>query len=158
MTITNEKQLSNSTAIKKILSILLALISVVTMFTATHIDAQAATWRTGNFDTGYTAKGYTTIYLTSKKGKLQNGKIKVYAYDKLGYKTNAKLHIVLRTTSGKWICEFNTTSGSTLKLGNDHYAYRVYISPQKLSNSANDFLNMGKCVYWGIQCTSNTTI
>ena len=42
MTITNEKQLSNSTAIKKILSILLALISVVTMFTATHIDAQAA--------------------------------------------------------------------------------------------------------------------
>lgn len=67
MTITNEKQLSNSTAIKKILSILLTLISVVTMFTATHIDAQAATWRTGNFYTEYTSKGYTTVYLISKR-------------------------------------------------------------------------------------------
>ena len=158
MTKTNEKSLSKANVTKKVLAMIIALISIFAMLSSTGMDAQAATWRTGNFDSGYTAKGYTTVYLNTKKGKLQNGKIKVYAYDLLGCKTNAKLHIVLRTTSGKWICEFNTTSGSTLKLGNDHYAYRVYISPQKIKNSADDFLNCGKCVYWAIQCTSNTYI
>jgi len=145
---------------KRLLAVLLAVISVFTVFSATQLNASAATWRTGRFDDGYYARGYTTVYLTrNNKGKLQNGKIKVYSYNSVtGWKTNGKLHIVLRTTGGKWICEFNTTSGSTLKLGNDHSAYRVYICAQDLKSDAKNFINLGNCGYWAIECKSNTYI
>ena len=150
----------NNTLRQKLLALLLTIISVLTVFTATGISADAASWRTGRFDLGYTAKGYTTVYLSkNNKGKLQNGKIKVYSYNSVtGRKTNGKIHILLRTTGGRWICEFNTTSGSTLKLGNDHAAYRVYISAQDLHCQAKNFLNDGACGFWAIECKSNTYI
>ncbi len=158
MTHANVKKATHTLATKKLLALLLAFISLFATLSASQIDAQAAEWRTGRFDSGYTAKGYTTVYLTKKNGKLQNGKIKVFTYDMMGWKSKAKLHIVLRTTGGRWICEFDTTSGSTLKLGNDHAAYRVYIAPKKLKNSGDDFVNLGKCCYWAIHCTSNTYV
>ena len=155
-TMTNTK----TTIIKRVLVAIVALMTAFTVWNATQIDAQAATWKTGCFDTGYTAKGYTTVRLSkNKKGKLQSGKIKIYTYNSLtGWKTSGKIHVTLRDTNGRWICEFDTTSGATLKLGNDHAAYRVYIAKKKMKNSADDFINVGNCGYWAIQCTSNTYI
>lgn len=116
-------------------------------------------WKTGYFDSGYTAKGYTTIHLNQGANQ---GKIRVYAYDKLGMKTNAKIHITLRDYNGKWICEFDTTSGAELKLGNDHSIYRVYVAkkqyPNTLKGQSDSFINDGKCVTWAINCTDKCYI
>ena len=116
-------------------------------------------WKTGNFDSGYTAKGYTTVRLNANSG---NGKIKIYTYDGLGGKSSGEVHITLRDLNGKWICEFDTKSGSTLNLGNNYGQYRVYIAKKKYSNSVigqgDDFINTGKCQSWGIECISNCYI
>ena len=116
-------------------------------------------WKTGYFDAGYTAKGYTTVHLNSGAN---NGKIRVYAYDKLGMKTNAAIHITLRDYNGKWICEFDTTSGTELNLGNDHSMYRVYVAkkqyPDTYQGNCDAFINDGKCVTWAINCTDKCYI
>lgn len=116
-------------------------------------------WRTGNFDSGYTAKGYTTVKLNTNKG---NGYIYIYTYDQFGRKTNGKIHVTLRDINGNWICEFDTTSGTKLKLGNDHDAYRVYIAKKKYPNNVigqgDDFINTGKCVSWAINANANCYI
>lgn len=127
---------------------------VMTSYLAWSVSAGA--WRTGCFDSGNVARGYTTVTLTNKK---QNGYIRIYTYNMNGTKTSGKMHIILRTTSGKWICEFNASSGDKLKLGNNYSAYRVYIAratyPYTAIGNSNDFINTGKCVYWGIDCTTN---
>ena len=144
--------------IKKILAIFLVALTLCGLFSAT---ASAATWRTGNF-----GNGYTTVRLsnTSKKGYI---KIRTYNCIKTGFhtgkclgsgETSAKIRVTLRNTSGGWICQFNTTSKTKLTLGKDHSAYRVYIAcRQDLGTSAN-FINLGKCSHWAIECVSNTYI
>ena len=144
---------------KRLVSIVMALALLVGSFGISSTKVSAATWRTGRFDTGYVAKGYTTVRLSNTK---KNGYIRIYTYDQTGRKSSGKIHVTLRTTSGKWICEFDTTSGTKLKLGKDHSAYRVYVAKRKYSNSikgqGDDFINCGKCVYWGIQSVSNCYI
>lgn len=116
-------------------------------------------WKTGNFDSGYTAKGYTTVRLNANSG---NGKIKIYTYDQWGWKSSGEVHITLRDWSGKWICEFDAKSGNTLNLGNNYGQYRVYIAkkqyPDTVAGRSDNFSNVGKCQSWGIECTSNCYI
>ena len=116
-------------------------------------------WKTGNFDSGYTAKGYTTVKLNTNKG---DGYIYVYTYDSFGKKTSGQIHVTLRDGNGKWICEFDTSSGARLKLGSDHEVYRVYIAKKQYPNNVigqgDDFINVGKCQSWGINCSSNCYI
>lgn len=116
-------------------------------------------WRTGNFDSGYTAKGYTTVTLNKNAG---NASVKIYSYDMTGHKTNGKMHVTLRSNTGSWIWEGDITSGDTLKLGNDHSQYRIYIAKKQYPNTVigngDDFINVGKCQSWAINCTSNCYI
>lgn len=144
---------------KRLVSIVMALALLVGSFGISSTKVSAATWRTGRFDTGYVAKGYTTVRLSNTR---KNAYIRIYTYDSCGKKTSGNIHVTLRTTSGKWICEFDTKSGTKLKLGNDHSAYRVYVAKKKYPNTikgqGDDFINVGKCYYWGIQCVSNSYI
>ncbi len=121
--------------------------------------SSANKWRTGNFDSGYTARGYTTVWLNKNAG---SAKIRIYTYDMTGAKTSGAMHIVLRDLNGNWIREFDAKSGDTLKLGNDYPAYRVYIAKKSYPNNwigdADDFINVGKCQSWAINCTSNCYI
>ncbi|MBQ3005330.1 MAG: Ig-like domain-containing protein [Clostridia bacterium] len=116
-------------------------------------------WRTGNFDSGYTAKGYTTVTLNRSAG---DAKIKIYTYDMLGWKSSGEVHVTLRDCKGNWICEFDAKSGDTLNLGDNYGQYRVYIAKKRypdtfFGNDAN-FNNVGKCVSWAIECTKNCYI
>ena len=117
--------------------------------------SQANKWKTGRFDSGYTAGNYTTVHLNTNVG---SGKIRIYTYDMLGYGTDGKVHITLRDWKGNWICEFDAKSGDTLNLGDDYGEYRVYIAkkkyPNTLTGNADDFENCGKCCNWGIECIS----
>lgn len=140
---------------RRIISFVAMLILVVSVFSSFAVTASAASWRTGEFDAGYTAKGYTTVYLSNTK---KAGYIKIYTYDMMGMKTSGEMHITLRDTRGRWICEFNTKSGTKLKLGNDHSAYRVYIAKKRIKSTPKDWLNCGKCQYWAINTVSNCYI
>ncbi len=118
-----------------------------------------AKWRTGNFDTGYTAKGYTTVTLNKNAG---DGYIYIYTYDAMGKKSSGQMHVTLRDSSGNWVWEGDVASGSKLKLGNDHLQYRVYIAkksyPNTIIGNGDDFINVGKCQSWAINCSKNCYI
>lgn len=125
-----------------------------------RITVNAANKRkTGNFDTGHTAKSYTTVTLNKNVG---NAKIKIYTYDGMGYKSSGQVHVTLRDRNGNWICEFDAKSGDTLSLGNDYGEYRVYIArktyPNTVIGNGDDFVNAGKCQTWAIECTKNCYI
>ena len=140
---------------RRTLSFIAAFIIIISLFASFSVSASAASWKTGNFDAGYTAKGYTTVRLSNLK---KDAYIKIYTYDMIGWKTNGQIHITLRDTRGRWICEFDTTSGKKLKLGKDHSAYRVYIAKKRISSPAQDWINVGKCQMWAINTVSNCYI
>lgn len=116
-------------------------------------------WKTGNFDSGYTAQNYTTVTLNKNAG---TAKIKITTYDMLGWKSGGQMHVTLRSDTGAWIWEGDISSGTTLNLGNDHSSYRVYIAKKRYSDNiignSDSFINTGKCVSWSIQCTKNCYI
>lgn len=116
-------------------------------------------WKTGRFDSGYTAKGYTTVTLNKNAG---DAKIKIYTYDSLGYKTSGQIHVTLRDWNGKWICEFDCASGDTLNLGDNYGQYRVYIAkkqyPDTVIGNSDNWINIGECYSWAIECTKNCYI
>lgn len=140
---------------RRVISFAAMLIIVMTLFASLGITASAASWKTGNFDAGYTAKGYTTVRLSNTK---KDAYIKIYTYDVLGHKTSGQIHVTLRDNKGKWICEFDTTSGTKLRLGNDHSVYRVYVAKKRISSTAKDWTNVGKCQMWAIKAESNCFI
>lgn len=140
---------------RRILSFAAMLIIVMSIFASFAVTASAASWKTGNFDSGYTAKGYTTVRLSNTK---KAGYIKVFTYDMTGRKTNGEIHITLRDNKGRWICEFDTTSGTKLKLGNDHSVYRVYVAKKKIKSTTKDWINVGKCQMRAINTVSNCYI
>lgn len=119
----------------------------------------AKKWRTGNFDSGYTAKGYTTVTLNKNAG---DAYIKVYSYDDWGNKTSGQMHVILKDYKGNFIWEGDISSGDKLKLGDDHSEYRVYISkksyPNTVIGNGDNFINVGKCHSWAIECTKNCYI
>lgn len=133
--------------------------SNVTLYAVWKKNITKIYWKTGYFDSGYTAKGYTTVTLDNKSS---NGYIYIYTYDQFGNKTSGKVHITLRDSYGNWLREFDAKSGDKLKLGNDHDQYRVYIAkksyPNTVIGNGDNFINVGKCHSWAINCKSNCYI
>lgn len=140
------------------------VMAIITIFTMASVSASAGSWRLGNFNSGAGySSGYTTVYLSNAK---KNGKIKIHTYNCIygnhtgnclgSGETKAKLKVTYRTTGNKWICQFNTTSKTTLKLGKDHSAYKINIAVRQDLGSAANFTNLGKCTHWGIETISNT--
>jgi len=146
---------------KKVLGVLLVIVTLFALGVVGNVHVLAAAWKTGNFDSGYTARGYTTVWLDKdSKGNCKTGKIKIYTYNSVtGWQTSGEVHVTLKTTSGAWICEFDSSSDSTLTLGSNYPAYRVYIAkksyPNTVKGRGDDFVNVGKCGYWAINATSN---
>ena len=147
--------------------VLSAMLIVSVLMTST--SAFAATWRTGDCtssDTNY--KYCATVCLNNTK---KAGYIRFHTYYCLKGKghsgpcpkwpgakeTRGKVSLKFTTTSGKWLCEFNTTGGSKLKLGNDHSAYKIYHRLKKM-NAADQFINRPECTHWAIETVSNTYI
>lgn len=60
------------------------------------------------------------------------------------------------------VCEFDAKSGDTLNLGDNYGEYRAYIAKKKYPNTvignSDDFINVGKCQSWAIECTKNCYI
>lgn len=143
--------------IKRITALVLV---VATLLAVTAFATSAASWRTGNFG-GYNS-GYTTVYLSNRN---KDGYVRIHTYNCVknnhtgkcagSGETVAKLRVTFKTTANKWICQFNTTSKSKLKLGKDHSAYKINIAVRQ-DLGANNIINLGKCSHWAIETVSNT--
>lgn len=112
---------------------------VFSLVLAASITAHAAT----------SAKTQSSAYCTvkisqsllNKKGK-QYAKVKIKTYDMTGwYNTGAKVRITLRDGNGRYICSWIGKGGDTLKLGDDHSIYRIYVS--YYDNPGNNFISQG---------------
>lgn len=141
---------------KKIITIMLTFVMAFSMLFATSITASAAT-------TGKTGSStYCTVRinqsLINKRGK-QYAKVTLKTYSMGGwFNTGAKVRFTLKDVNGRYITSWIGKGGDTLKLGDDHRIYRIYVSyynePAKGGifsrsiTSGNNFINTGKACTW----------
>ncbi len=148
--------------LSKIIALVLAVSTLVTVFA---VNASAATWKTGNVPSNSRDSGYTTVCLSNTR---KAAKIKIHAYYTYvsggkGYEGNSRFYVTMRSTSGKWIWggEIDTGRfGKSMTLGNDHYAYRIYIREVRMNGL--DYYRVINPYhypsYFAIECTSNCYI
>ena len=105
--------------------------------------------------------------LINKRGR-QYATVKLSTYDLLGWSSGAKVVVTLTDYSGNVIWSGVKKATCTLKLGDDHTIYRIYVQPyQEVSSGnifkrtiidGNNFENQGKCVTWKVSNNKNCTI
>ena len=105
--------------------------------------------------------------LRDKKG-YQYATVQLKTYDKLGLSSGAKVIVTLTDTQGNVIWSGIKKATCTLKLGDDHRAYRIYVKAyeepvkgnifEQTIISGNNFENLGKCVTWKISNNKKCTI
>lgn len=146
--------------IKRISAILLILI----MSLASQVfGATSASFNSNS----YCAVTISQKLMNSKKYKTAT--VKITTYGGLGNrKTSGKINVKLTDGKGNYIGTYKKKSGDTIKLGNDHSSYRIYITPynepvtggifSQSIKSANNFDNLGKCVTWKVSNNKNCSI
>ena len=148
---------------KKLLSVLLILSLMSSMFFVENVFAStSASFSSNNYCTATISQNL----MQSKKYKTAT--VKITAYDLSGKKTNGKISIKLTDGNGNYIGTYKKKSGDTIKLGNDHSSYRIYISAynepvtggiiSQSIKSGNNFINLGKCVTWKVSNNKNCSI
>lgn len=146
---------------KRITSAVLTLLLVISLFSAISLPASAAT----SGETG--SSSYCTVRinqsLINKRGR-QYATVKIKTCDMLGwYNTGAKVRITLTDGNGNYICSWIGKGGNTLKLGNDHSVYRIYVDccdnpGNNFISRGNNFTNLGASCKWSISNAKNCTI
>lgn len=151
---------------KKTVSLVLIIVTLMTtMVTLCTVPASAAT--KGKVDSSSYCTVTISNKLIAKRGK-QYAKVKLKISDLAGWSNNAKVLVTLRDGNGKHIISFVTKGNSTLKLGDDHSVYRIYVQKysKPVNNNSifafiqqgNNFINNGKAVNWSITNAKNCTI
>ncbi len=80
------------------------------------------------------------------------------------YNTGAKVRITLRRDgNGNYICSWVGKGGDTLKLGDAHHVYRIYVSyydnpGNNFISQGNSFTNTGASYQWKISNAKNCSI
>ena len=148
---------------KRMLTLLLTFSLI---FSSSALPAYAAT----NAKVG--SSNYCTVTvnqsLINKRGK-QYAKVKLKTQALLGkYNTGAKVKITLRDGNNRYICSWIGKGGDTLKLGDDHRTYRIYIDAynkpssnsllSKIINGGNNFINNGAAHKWTISNAKDCSI
>lgn len=103
-----------------------------------------------------------------KNKKYKTATVKITTYDLSGRKSSGKINVKLTDGKGNYIGTYKKKSGDTIKLGNDHSSYRIYISVynepvtggiiSSAIKSGNNFTNLGKCVTWKVTNNKNCSI
>ena len=146
---------------KQILSVVLTLLMVFSMIPAASLTAHAAT--SAKTDSSAYCTVRISQSLINKRGK-QYATVKIKTYDMTGwYNTGAKVRITLRDGNGKYICSWIGKGGDTLKLGDDHSVYRIYVSyydnpGNNFISQGNNFTNLGASYKWKISNAKNCSI
>lgn len=148
---------------KKLVSLLLILSLMMSMLFAE--GAFAAT--SASFD----SNSYCLVTISQKlmqNPKYKTATVKINTYGLTGKKTSGKVNVKLTDGKGNYIGTYTKKSGDTIKLGNDHSSYRIYISAYnepvtggilaRTIKSGNNFTNLGKCATWKITNNKNCSI
>lgn len=146
---------------QRIFFVVLTLIMVFSLIHATSMTAHAATSAKTDSSAYCTVK--ISQSLINKRGK-QYATVKIKTYDMTGrYNTGAKFRITLRDGNGKYICSWIGKRGDTLKLGDDHSVYRIYVGyydnpGNNFISQGNNFTNLGASYKWTISNAKNCSI
>lgn len=139
----------------------LSLIMMFSVIPATSLSVSAATSGRTEHST------YCTVRISQKlinKRGTQYAKVKIKTYDMTGWwNTGAKVRITLRDGNGRYICSWIGKGGDTLKLGDDHSTYRIYVDYYESDKkgviaSGNNFINIGSAYKWKFSNPQNCTI
>lgn len=148
---------------KKFLSVILTLSLIFSvLFCENSFAATSASFDSNSYCTA------TISQKLMKNTKYKTATVKITTYDLRGKKTSGKVSIRLTDGKGNYIGTYTKKSGDTIKLGNDHSSYRIYISAYKepltggiisqTIKSGNNFTNLGKCVTWKVTNNKNCSI
>lgn len=151
---------------KRSVSIIMLVLLLTSMLTMFAVPSFAATSGKVNSST------YCTVQISDKllsKPGLQYAKVKINITDMLGWWGNsAKIRVTLRDQWGGYITSWVTKGGTTIKLGDDHRIYRIYIEVynepikdnmwSRVVTAGDNFLNTGSAVNWKITNAKNCSI
>ncbi len=148
---------------KKLFALLMAVMLFSSVFA---LPAMAVTQ--SQFNNGDYCEVRIDQKLLNKRGK-QYAKVKLQTYNSsnaTGWKTSGKVVVTMRDENGNYIWSGTKKGGDTLKLGDDHSVYRIYVSvyeePVKgifgFIAQGNNFKNRGKCVSWKFLNEKNCSI
>lgn len=146
---------------KRIISVMFTLLMVFSMIPVESLTVHAAT--SAKTDSSAYCTVRISQSLINKRGK-QYATVKIKTYDMTGwYNTGAKVRITLRDGNGKYICSWIGKGGDTLKLGDDHSVYRIYVSyynnpGNNFISQGNNFTNLGASYKWKISNAKNCNI
>lgn len=142
-------------------SAIIAFVMLLSIVATVPMVASAET----SGDTGSSA--YCTVKINSslinKKGT-QYAKVKLKTYDLLGWSnTKAKVQITLKDENDNFICTWVGKGGDTLKLGDDHSVYRIYVDyydnpGSNFISQGNNFTNLGASCKWEITDAKDCSI
>ncbi len=148
---------------KKILSLLLMLSLILSVFFVENVFAATSAY--------FSSNNYCTATISQKlmqNTKYKTATVKITTYDSRGKKTSGKISIKLTDGKGNYIGTYTKKSGDTIKLGNDHSSYRIYISAynepvtggifSRTIKSGNNFINSGKCITWKVTNNKNCSV
>ena len=151
---------------KRIFTTVLIFMMIFSVIPAASLNVSAATSAKTNSHSYCTVK--INQSLINKKGR-QYAKVKIKTYDMLGwYNTGSKVRITLRDGNDRYITSWVGKGGDTLKLGDDHSTYRIYVSYydkpvkggffSKVFTSGNNFTNTGGAYKWSFSGAENCRI
>jgi len=145
---------------KKICKLLSVLLIIIISFTSQTFAATSAK---------FNSNGYCTVTISQNLMQKKNYKtatVKILTYDGLGKKSSGNINVKLTDGRGNYIGTYKKKGGDTIKLGNDHSSYRIYITAYQepvtgifgFIKSGNNFTNLGKCVTWKVTNNKNCSI
>lgn len=148
---------------KKLLSCALAVLCILSCFI---MPASAAT--SAQFGSSSYCQVTIADSLIKKSGK-QYATVKLSTYSMGGkFNSGGKVVVTLKDEKNRVIWSGMKKGGDTLKLGDDHRVYRIYVKVyyepatggifRRTFINGNNFTNSGKCNTWKITNPKNCTI
>lgn len=144
---------------KKVISLFFALLTIISCFSLTHLDAHAAQWTTGCFAGGKSYTAGTRVALNNKK---KDAYVHLYTY-KNNKACQSQIDILMKDKNGRTIWSGTKTvpkGGLKLKLGKDNSVYILYFrvhSPNiDVVNNMDEWNPKNKTPdCWGIKYSTN---
>lgn len=154
-------------SMKRFARTLLTFIMVITLSVSFALPANAATQ--AKFNSGKYCEVRISQSLINKKGKqYASVKLKTHSQFPSSWNSGGKVTVTMRDQYGRYIWSGQVKGGTTLKLGDDHSVYRIYVNVynepvhgsiwKRTIANANNFDNLGKCVSWSFSNSKNCTI
>lgn len=147
-------------------SVLLAIMILVTS-SSFVLPASASTQ--AKFTSGKYCEVRISQSLLNKRGKqYATVKLKTHAAFPSSRNSGGKTIVTMRDQYGRMIWQGQVKGGTTLKLGDDHSVYRIYVNVynepvtgsifRQTIAGGNNFTNLGNCHAWSFSNPKNCTI